>query len=62
MQYKVFNTEQEAKSYSHAEAVLRGVGQAEHTCQYWWLIRQTKEGNWAVQCPEGTEEPEFEDI
>jgi hypothetical protein len=56
MLYILFDTEQEAKDYSHAEAIARGHGLAEHTIQYWLAWRETIDGRWAVQCPDGSEE------
>lgn len=60
--YSLFKTEEDAKQYSHNEAVKRGHGKPNNTVQYWWIWRKTKDGKWAVQCPEGTVEPEFEEI
>lgn len=61
MNYKLFDTEAKAQEYSHAKAVVMGLGQEGDICQYWYGWRQTKDGKWAVQCPEGNEEPEFEE-
>ena len=56
--YKIFSTEQEAKDYSHTEAIAHGHGLPKHTIQYWWAWRETIDGKWAVECPDGdTEEP-----
>jgi len=56
MDYLIFDTEQEAMAYSHAEAVRHGHGKLNSTIQYWWAWRETVDGKWAVQCPDGTEE------
>lgn len=57
MMYLIFDTEAEAKEYSHNEAVKRGHGKPNNTVQYWWIWRETIDGKWAVQCPEGTKTP-----
>lgn len=62
MKWIIFVTEDEAYEYSHAEAVRYGHGMPGDTIQYWWEIRQCADGRWAVQCPEGTEEAEFEEV
>lgn len=62
MLYILFDTEAEAREYSHAEAVKRGHGLDGHTIQYWWAWRETSNGKWAVQCPEGTDSPEFNEV
>ncbi len=60
MGYKIFDTEPEARQYSHAEALSRGHGMKASIIQYWWEWRETIDGKWAVQCPDGTEaEPEW---
>ena len=56
MAYMMFDTEQEAKDYSHAEAIRRGFGRDGDICQYWWAWRETIDGKWAVQCPDGSKE------
>ena len=56
MKYLIFNTEAEARAYSHAEAVKCGYGKTNDTIQYWWAWRETIDGKWAVQCHDGTEE------
>jgi len=59
MEWLVFDTEQEAIDYSHSVALEHGHGKPENTIQYWWIWKQTIDNKWAVQCPEGTETPEF---
>lgn len=59
--YLVFDTEQEAMAYSHDKAVAMRCGTGSHPVQYWYSWVRTIDGKWAIQCPEGTEEPEFEE-
>jgi len=47
MDYKIFDTAEEAKQYKHDGKYNK---------------RETIDGKWAVQCPEGTETPEFPEI
>lgn len=54
----MFETETDAMAYSHAEAIKRGCG-AGNVTQYWYSWKETANGKWAVQCPDGTETPEF---
>lgn len=61
MKWMIFETETEARAYSHEEAVRRGKGKDDDIIQYWWTVKKTAIGKWAVCCPEGTEEPEFEE-
>ena len=56
MKWKIFDTEAEARAYSHFEAKRRGFGTPDDVCQYWWTVIETDTGEWAVLCPEGTEE------
>lgn len=54
MLYRIFETEELAKEYSQAIAYDNGCN--EHTStQYWYSWRETADGRWAVQCPDGTE-------
>lgn len=58
--YLIFDTELEAIEYSHAKAIEMGFGKTGDICQYWYGWRETTNGKWAMQCPEGTEqEPEW---
>jgi len=60
--YIIFDTLIESQAYSNQKAISMGTGQPSDVIQYWHIIRETKDGKWAVQCPDGTEEPEFEDM
>lgn len=61
--YKIFETEQEAIEYSHSIAIQHGHGKPENTIQYWYAWKETIDGKWAVQCPDGTyDEPEWKAI
>ena len=60
MKWKIFQTKSGAMIYSHNKAVAMGLGKPGDVCQYWYNIKQAKDGTWAVQCPEGTAQPEFE--
>jgi len=63
MGYKVFATEREACDYSHAKAIEMGLGKVDDICQYWYEWKETADGKWAIQCPEGTEpEPKWKVI
>ena len=55
MDYKIFDTEAEAMEYSHEAALASGHGNVGDTIQYWYSWRETANGKWAVQCPDGTE-------
>lgn len=58
--YLIFDTETQARNFSHAAAVSRGLGGEDDVCQYWYQWRETIDGRWAVQCPEGNEpEPQW---
>lgn len=58
--FRIFDTEADALAFSHDEAVKMGLGKEGDICQYWYDHRQTANGKWAVQCPEGTEtEPDW---
>jgi hypothetical protein len=46
MKYLVFNTEQQAKDRSAQEAQARGCDPT--STKYWWEVRQTKAGKWAL--------------
>ena len=60
MKYLIFDTEAEAMEYSHNEAIQKGLGKDTDICQYWYNWKETVDGKWAIQCPEGTEtEPEW---
>ncbi len=41
----IFDTEQEALTRSHSEAVSRGVSDSD-TTNYWWTVSESVEGNW----------------
>lgn len=62
MMYLIFDTEAEAKEYSHNEAVKRGHGKPTSTLQYWWIWLMTIDNKWAVQCPEGDASPIFPEV
>lgn len=62
MDWLVLETEEEAKAHSNAKAVEMGSGKPSDIIQYWYIWRETADGKWAVQCPEGNEEPEFEEV
>lgn len=62
MKYLIFITEVDAKAYSHTEAVKCGYGKPGDTIQYWWAWRETVDEKWAVECPEGTDSPEFNEV
>lgn len=55
MKWLVFDTEDEAAEYSHGEAIFYKRGGAGMVIQYWYSWRETANGKWAVQCPDGTE-------
>jgi len=55
MRYRMFETEAEAMEHSHAKAIEMGCGRANDITQYWYSWKETANGKWAVQCPEGTE-------
>ena len=61
--YKIFETKLEAMEYSHSIAIGYGHGKPENTLQYWYAWKETIDGKWAVECPEGAEpEPEWKVI
>jgi len=61
--YKIFDTQEEALSFSHEKAVSMGNGNPNNGFEYWYAIRKTIDGKWAIECPEGTEpEPIWEEI
>ena len=62
MKWLVFDTEHEARGYSHQEAINKGVGNPDDVCQYWWEVRETTTGKWAVHCPEGTNVPSLKEF
>ena len=59
MKYLIFNTKEEAESYSHDEAVRHNRGRENDVIQFWWTIRETADNKWAVQCPDGNINPNF---
>lgn len=61
MRWIVFDSKEMADAFSHLEAIIRGLGKQGDICQYWWIVKPTKDGKWAVQCPQGSAEPEFEE-
>ena len=61
MKYLIFDTEQGAMNYSHQKATEHGRGSIGDTIQYWYGWQETIDGKWAVQCPEGTEQPELKE-
>lgn len=62
MMWLIFNTKAEAYEYSHMAAIEHNRGRSTDTIQYWWLVRKTANGKWAVQCPDGNQEPIFEEV
>lgn len=62
MGYRIFNTEAQAKAFSHAEAVNKGRGREIDTIQYWYSWRETIDNKWAVECPEGSDNPIFPEV
>ncbi len=45
MKYLLFNTKQEAQNRSAQEAQARSCS---GTTKYWWTVKQTKAGKWAL--------------
>ena len=50
MKYLIFETEMSAQTRSAQEAVNRGSDDTDVT-QYWWVWRETVEGEWALCIP-----------